>query len=148
MDARRARPRGGLLFGDFLLATQEKVTRAPGRRAEKDRDVEFQTEVVTVTSLPAPAKKKLGLVIDLDTCVGCHACAVACKEWNDGGDFGPLADDDPYGAEPHGVWFNRVHSYEVTGLGTRNSGFEQHAASNPDLDDFPFAQSGNAEQSS
>src|SRR5574337_1287531 len=98
MDARRARPRGGLLFGDFLLATQEKVTRAPGRRAEKDSDVEFQTEVVTVTSLPAPAKKKLGLVIDLDTCVGCHACAVACKEWNDGGDFGPLADDDPYGA--------------------------------------------------
>ena len=66
-----------------------------------------------MTSLPAPAKKKLGLVIDLDTCVGCHACAVACKEWNDGGDFGPLADDDPYGADPHGVWFNRVHSYEV-----------------------------------
>jgi Fe-S-cluster-containing dehydrogenase component len=38
---------------------------------------------------------------------------VACKEWNDGGEFGPLPDDDPYGAEPHGVWFNRVHSYEV-----------------------------------
>ena len=67
-----------------------------------------------MTSLPAPAKKKLGLVIDLDICVGCHACAVACKEWNDGGDFGPLPDDDPYGNEPHGVWFNRVHSYEVT----------------------------------
>ena len=66
-----------------------------------------------MTALPAPAKKKLGLVIDLDTCVGCHACAVACKEWNDGGAFGPLPDDDPYGAEPHGVWFNRVHSYEV-----------------------------------
>lgn len=66
-----------------------------------------------MTSLPAPANKKLGLVIDLDICVGCHACAVACKEWNDGGAFGPLADDDPYGAEPHGVWFNRVHSYEV-----------------------------------
>ena len=69
-----------------------------------------------MTSLPAPAKKKLGLVIDLDICVGCHACAVACKEWNDGGDFGPLPDDDPYGAEPHGVWFNRVHSYEIQGL--------------------------------
>ncbi len=66
-----------------------------------------------MTSLPAPAKKKLGLVIDLDICVGCHACAVACKEWNDGGDFGPLADDDPYGAQPQGVWFNRVHGYEV-----------------------------------
>ncbi|MDE2271268.1 MAG: 4Fe-4S dicluster domain-containing protein [Xanthomonadaceae bacterium] len=66
-----------------------------------------------MTSLPAPANKKLGLVIDLDICVGCHACAVACKAWNDDGDFGPLADDDPYGAEPDGVWFNRVHSYEI-----------------------------------
>ncbi|MFP4132124.1 MAG: 4Fe-4S binding protein, partial [Thiohalospira sp.] len=28
---------------------------------------------------------KLGLVIDLDTCVGCHACAVACKQWNTSG---------------------------------------------------------------
>jgi Fe-S-cluster-containing dehydrogenase component len=83
-----------------------------------------------MTSLPAPAKKKLGLVIDLDICVGCHACAVACKEWNDGGDFGPLADDDPYGAEPHGVWFNRVHSYEVTGLGIRDPGLEQGALGN------------------
>ena len=42
--------------------------------------------------------KKLGLVIDLDTCVGCHACAVACKEWNAGGVSAPLTDRDPYGA--------------------------------------------------
>jgi Fe-S-cluster-containing dehydrogenase component len=66
-----------------------------------------------MTSLPPPGAKKLGLVIDLDTCVGCHACAVACKEWNDGGQFGPLDDADAYGKEPFGVWFNRVHSYEV-----------------------------------
>ncbi len=66
-----------------------------------------------MTALPPPSKKKLGLVIDLDICVGCHACAVACKEWNDGGQFGPLPDSDPYGSEPHGVWFNRVHAYEV-----------------------------------
>jgi len=59
-------------------------------------------------------------VIDLDTCVGCHACAVACKEWNDGGQFGPLPDSDPYGAQPHGVWLNRVHTYEV-GPVDRNS---------------------------
>jgi Fe-S-cluster-containing dehydrogenase component len=75
-----------------------------------------------MTALPAPSPKKLGLVIDLDTCVGCHACAVACKEWNDGGQFGPLPDDEPYGAEPHGVWFNRVHTYEVTGPGTGDLG--------------------------
>ena len=66
-----------------------------------------------MTALPAPAKKKLGLVIDLDTCVGCHACAVACKQWNSGGMAGPLTDEDPYGSAPIGVWLNRVHSYEV-----------------------------------
>jgi Fe-S-cluster-containing dehydrogenase component len=67
-----------------------------------------------MTSLPeAPAAKRLGLVIDLDTCVGCHACAVNCKEWNTGGHMAPLTDFDPYGAEPEGVWFNRVHSFEA-----------------------------------
>jgi Fe-S-cluster-containing dehydrogenase component len=67
-----------------------------------------------MTTLPPPSAKKLGLVIDLDTCVGCHACAVACKEWNDGGQFGPLVDEDPYGKDPIGVWFNRVHTYETS----------------------------------
>jgi len=100
-----------------------------------------------MTSLPPPTKKKLGLVIDLDTCVGCHACAVACKEWNDGGDFGPLADDDPYGAEPHGVWFNRVHSYEVTGPGIRDSGLAQRAVPRLDFDDAVYVQAGDAEKS-
>ncbi|HEX2595816.1 MAG TPA: 4Fe-4S dicluster domain-containing protein [Luteimonas sp.] len=66
-----------------------------------------------MTTLPPPSKVKLGLVIDLDTCVGCHACAVGCKEWNAGGIAGPLTDSDPYGKEPSGVWFNRVHSYEL-----------------------------------
>ena len=66
-----------------------------------------------MTTLPPPSKKKLGLVIDLDICVGCHACAVSCKEWNAGGIAGPLTDTDPYGKDPDGVWFNRVHSYEL-----------------------------------
>lgn len=66
-----------------------------------------------MTALPPPSAKKLGLVIDLDTCVGCHACAVNCKEWNTSGHSAPLPDRDPYGAEPSGVWFNRVHSFEL-----------------------------------
>lgn len=67
-----------------------------------------------MTSLPKKSSgKKLGLVIDLDICVGCHACAVSCKEWNASGHSGPLTDYDPYGEEPSGVWFNRVHSFEV-----------------------------------
>ena len=67
-----------------------------------------------MTSLPARTPdRQLGLVIDLDICVGCHACAVNCKEWNSGGHSGPLTDRAPYGPSPNGVWFNRVHSFEV-----------------------------------
>ncbi len=67
-----------------------------------------------MTGLPAQApSKRLGLVIDLDTCVGCQACVVNCKEWNTGGYPAPLSDQDPYGAEPIGAWLNRVHSFEV-----------------------------------
>ncbi len=67
-----------------------------------------------MTMLPASTRKKLGLVIDLDICVGCHACATSCKEWNTGGYSAPLTDTDPYGENPSGVWFNRVHSFEVS----------------------------------
>lgn len=80
-----------------------------------------------MTDLPPPSKKKLGLVIDLDTCVGCHACAVSCKEWNAGGFAAPLTDEQPYGKDPSGVWFNRVHSYEVAATDGCASG----AASQP-----------------
>ncbi len=67
-----------------------------------------------MTSLPAtPPARRLGLVIDLDSCVGCHACAVACKEWNSGGIHAPLTDLRPYDADPDGVWFNRVHTFEA-----------------------------------
>jgi Fe-S-cluster-containing dehydrogenase component len=60
--------------------------------------------------------KKLGLVIDLDTCVGCHACAVACKEWNAGSKMtGGLPDYEPYGKAPSGAWFNRIRHYELQG---------------------------------
>ena len=66
-----------------------------------------------MTSLPASTEKKLGLVIDLDICVGCHACVISCKEWNSGGYGAPLSDVDAYGAEPVGTFLNRVHTFEV-----------------------------------
>jgi Fe-S-cluster-containing dehydrogenase component len=66
-----------------------------------------------MTTIAPSSGKKLGLVIDLDTCVGCHACAVNCKEWNDGGHSAPLTDDKPYGMDPSGIWFNRVHVFEA-----------------------------------
>ena len=66
-----------------------------------------------MTTLPTSSEKKLGLVIDLDICVGCHACAVNCKEWNSGGHAAPLTDRDAYGDKPIGVWFNRIHTFEA-----------------------------------
>ena len=69
-----------------------------------------------MTALPDHrSDKRLGLVIDLDICVGCHACAVNCKEWNSGGVAAPLTDLRPYDEDPLGVWFNRIHSYETGG---------------------------------
>ncbi len=66
-----------------------------------------------MTALPGRTPKQLGLVIDLDICVGCHACAVNCKEWNAGGHAAPLTDVNPYGKGQRGVWFNRIHTFEV-----------------------------------
>ena len=66
-----------------------------------------------MTTLPETSAKKLGLVIDLDTCVGCHACVVSCKGWNTENYGAALSDQDPYGADPSGTFLNRVHSYEV-----------------------------------
>jgi Fe-S-cluster-containing dehydrogenase component len=90
-----------------------------------------------MTSLPPPSKKKLGLVIDLDTCVGCHACAVSCKEWNAGGIAGPLTDTDPYGKDPDGVWFNRVHSYELEASAGCGSGADAQPAQPAQTLHFP-----------
>ncbi len=56
---------------------------------------------------------QLALVIDLEVCVGCHACVTNCKQWNTSGQAGPLADIDPYGAQPSGTFFNRVQTFEV-----------------------------------
>ncbi|MCB1514088.1 MAG: 4Fe-4S dicluster domain-containing protein [Hyphomicrobiaceae bacterium] len=70
-----------------------------------------------MTTLPATTARKLGLLIDLDICVGCQACATSCKEWNTGGYSAPLSDVDPYGRDPNGAWLNRIHSYEVTADG-------------------------------
>ena len=66
------------------------------------------------THNPANGRQvKLGLVIDLDICVGCHACVVNCKEWNTGGYGAPLSDKDAYGETPLGSFLNRIHTFEA-----------------------------------
>ena len=56
---------------------------------------------------------QLALVIDLNVCVGCHACVTNCKQWNTSGTAGALVDMNPYGKDPTGTFFNRVQTFEV-----------------------------------
>jgi len=56
---------------------------------------------------------QLALVIDLNVCVGCHACVTSCKEWNTSGPAGFMTDENPYGKDPTGTFFNRVQTYEI-----------------------------------
>ena len=56
---------------------------------------------------------QMALVIDLNVCVGCHACVTSCKEWNTSGEAGSLADMRPYDDDPSGTFFNRVQTYEA-----------------------------------
>ena len=66
-----------------------------------------------VRALPGETlAKQLALVIDLNVCVGCHACVTSCKQWNTSGSAGPLDDERPYGADPTGTFFNRVQTWE------------------------------------
>ena len=74
--------------------------------------------------------KQLALVIDLNVCVGCHACVTSCKEWNTSGSAGALADENPYGADPTGTFFNRVQTYEAgifPGTETSNWAYDRRA---------------------
>ncbi len=57
--------------------------------------------------------KQLALVIDLNVCVGCHACVTSCKEWNTAGAAGPLSDLQAFDTQPSGTYFNRVQTYET-----------------------------------
>jgi len=56
---------------------------------------------------------QLALVIDLNVCVGCHACVTSCKEWNTSGLSGPMTDQRPYGTDPTGTFYNRVQTFEI-----------------------------------
>jgi len=57
--------------------------------------------------------KQLALVIDLNVCVGCHACVTSCKEWNTSGTAGFMSDMNPFSKDPTGTFFNRVQTFEV-----------------------------------
>ena len=68
----------------------------------------LQTNALTHDAAPAVTHpettmaRQLALVIDLNVCVGCHACVTSCKEWNTAGAAGPLSDQNTRAAGPTG----------------------------------------------
>ena len=87
--------------GDDAAALAGVLRRREGRAVMADR------------SSRDLAMTQLALVIDLNVCVGCHACVTSCKQWNTSGSAGPLADFNPYDRDPTGTFFNRVQTFEV-----------------------------------
>ena len=87
--------------------------RCPRRRARRTIAPAVAGVLCWRASGKACAMTQLALVIDLNVCVGCHACVTSCKEWNTSGSAGPLADFNPYDKDPTGTFFNRVQTFEV-----------------------------------
>ncbi len=105
---------------DWLKRLLQSNALAEGQaHAEEARVGHVRTTTVdpaTIGTEHGPSKtlaRQLALVIDLNVCVGCHACVTSCKEWNTSGSAGPLVDQNAYGANPTGTFFNRVQTYEA-----------------------------------
>ena len=119
---------------DLLRA--DAVGSAPSSRphaappAQRSRAPSTVVDAASIGKPGGPSEtlaRQLALVIDLNVCVGCHACVTSCKEWNTSGSAGPLVDENAYGANPTGTFFNRVQSFE--------------AGSFPDTDTIHFPKS-------
>ncbi len=105
-----AHPQGrGGRTGAELAPVRADADRARHGSAPADRRVAGRPRPGATEA----AMTQLALVIDLNVCVGCHACVTSCKQWNTSGSAGPLVDERPYDADPTGTFFNRVQTFEV-----------------------------------
>jgi Fe-S-cluster-containing dehydrogenase component len=102
----------GILQSNALAAGPARA--ASGRSSRQDAATTVDPATIGTGRGPsATLARQLALVIDLNVCVGCHACVTSCKEWNTSGAAGPLVDENAYGANPTGTFFNRVQTYEA-----------------------------------
>ncbi len=112
----RAHPQGRARRAEDDIAAILAGARGAGnrdRRAPRWQAFFAERKMAMRVTSGALAVTQLALVIDLNVCVGCHACVTSCKEWNTSGSAGPLADFNPYDKDPTGTFFNRVQTFEV-----------------------------------
>ena len=84
-----ASPRRARRTGRELAAVRGRMKPVPGMRSASRSGAGWMAGAGRCPHDPA------GLVIDLNVCVGCHACVTSCKQWNTSGSAGPLTDDRP-----------------------------------------------------
>jgi formate dehydrogenase iron-sulfur subunit len=98
---------------------------------------------VTEVAIHDPAAERMGFFTDTTVCIGCKACEVACKQWNDlpgdGSVFGKRGSYDSTGALSASTW-RHVRFVESVAEGEHDVDLVQWAESNgvPQLDKWLF----------
>jgi formate dehydrogenase iron-sulfur subunit len=96
---------------------------------------------MTELAIHRPDARRMGFFTDTTTCIGCKACEVACKQWNDlPSDGGTLRKGHSYDhtTELSANTWRHVRFIELTAEETRPADFAPH-----DVDLVDVAQAGN-----
>jgi formate dehydrogenase iron-sulfur subunit len=84
---------------------------------------------MTETAIHREGARHMGFFTDTTTCIGCKACEVACKQWNDlpsdGGSFRKGGSYD-HTKELNASTWRHVRFVELTGSDTRPADFAHH----------------------
>src|SRR4051812_9424168 len=129
--ARRTARRAGRSTRRGRTRTTGRSSRVtPGRRGR-----------LTEIAVHRPAAARMGFFTDTTVCIGCKACEVACKQWNDlpadGGGFGKRGSYDSTGALGASTW-RHVRFVESVAEGEHDVDLVGWAEANGGLDGAGF----------
>jgi formate dehydrogenase iron-sulfur subunit len=99
---------------------------------------------LTEIAVDRPAAARMGFFTDTTVCIGCKACEVACKQWNDlpadGGGFGKRGSYDSTGSLSASTW-RHVRFVESVAEGEHDVdlvGWAEAAGGSPEIEKWMF----------